>query len=731
MGSSISRRSTTTRNLHRGFAGLVLTAALASIAAPAFADDPVDLDGAYVYDSVDALGGSTDDVDAAIESLYDDTQLQLYVTYVDSFDGADDRKDWVEQTAALNNLGDNNILVAIAVDDRVYQLWQADNLDLSDDELSDIATDYLVPGLRDEDWSTAVVDFAGGISDAELGGGGDDGGTVVPPGDDEYLPGTDPFGDPFGNPVEEQASSLRSIFPALFGLVAVGIIIAIIVRAVSRSNASTSRRSFAPAPGHSVSDDPLPTEPPVPAGPTQQELDARAGTLLVQLDDALTTSEQELGFAVAQFGEPATAPFAAALASAKATIVRAFALRQKLDDAVPDTDAERRAWTTEVIELCEAAEAELDAQSDDFDALRELENNAASVIATVDAELPALRQGHETIQSALAALETRYSPAAIAPAAGNAEQTGRLVALATTALADARASLAAGRSGEAAVAVRTAQAASGQAAQLIAAVPALENSLSTAADGLAAEIAETRQDVVEARATGSSELAPAIAATEAALEYAETSGTRDPATSLARVEKQAGLLNEALTGIRERGAQVSRARALLPGSIRSAQSQLQIGEQFLATRRGGVGTDARTRLASARQHLDAANALAPTDPVSALTEAEQAQSLASEGTRLAQEDVDRFDGGPGGGFGNGGDATGALVGGLLAGLFLGGGSNSSNNDWFGGGGGGSSFGGFGGSGFGGSGFGGGGHGGGGGSFGGGGGGGHAGGGGGF
>ena len=714
----------------RVIAALALAAAFAGIAAPsiAFADDPVDLDGEYVYDSVDALGDSRADVDAAIESLYDDTRIQLYVTYVDSFDGAADREDWVEQTAELNDLGNNNVLVAVAVDDSLYQLWQADNLDLSDDELSDVATDYLVPGLRDGDWSTAVVDFASGIAEAENGAVDD--GEVTAPDDEEVYPGVDPFGDGFddgyGDPFEQQ-NSLSSIFPVLFGLVFIGVIITIVVRASSaRSRAATA--GGATAFRTASAEPPLPTEPPVPAGPSQQELDARAGSLLVQLDDALATSEQELGFAVAQFGEAPTAPFSAALTSAKGKIASAFALRQKLDDSVPDTDEERRAWTTEVIALCEAAEAELDAQSDDFDALRELEKNAASVLASVDRDLPALRSGRSTIQATTATLERRYSPEAIAPIATNAEQAGRLIDLATTAIADARRSLASGKSGEAALAVRTAQAATGQASQLIEAVPKFESELGRAAAGLAEEVAETRQDVAEARATGAAELEPTIAATEAALAYAETSGAKDPATSLARVEKQAGALNAALGGIRERSQQVSRAQALLPRTIQSAQSQLRIGEEFLATRRGGVGTNARTRLASARRHLDAANALATTDPVAALSEAEQAQSLAEAGTQLAQDDVDRFDGGGGS---SGGDTTGALVGGILAGLLLGGGSNRSDNDWFGGGG--SSFGGFGGGSSFGSGFGGGGSGGGGsfGGGGGGGGGGHAGGGGGF
>src|SRR5690606_4670073 len=70
---------------------------------------------------------------------------------------------------------------------------------------------------------------------------------------------------------------------------------------------------------------------------TQKELDQRAGSLLVQLDDSLKTSEQELGFAIAQFGEAATADFSATLKSAKEKVAQAFTLKQQLDDAHPET----------------------------------------------------------------------------------------------------------------------------------------------------------------------------------------------------------------------------------------------------------------------------------------------------------------------------------------------------------------------------------------------------------
>ena len=55
-------------------------------------------------------------------------------------------------------------------------------------------------------------------------------------------------------------------------------------------------------------------EPPLPL----DELSRRAGAALVATDDAVDTSAQELGFATAEFGDEATAPFAQALERARA-----------------------------------------------------------------------------------------------------------------------------------------------------------------------------------------------------------------------------------------------------------------------------------------------------------------------------------------------------------------------------------------------------------------------------
>ena len=140
-------------------------------------------------------------------------------------------------------------------------------------------------------------------------------------------------------------------------------------------------------------------------------------------------------------------------------------------------------------------------------------------------------------------------------------------------------------------------------------------------------------------------------------------------------------------------------------------------QEYIETRRGTVGSTARTRLSQAEASLTQALNLRATDPAAALTEAGRSLDLVRQATSSAQADVeamnpsryqnDSWGGGGGsifggsgsGGSGLGGDILGGIIGGLLSGGGGGGGSSRSSS-WRSSGGGGfrsSGFGGGGGS----------------------------------
>ncbi|MCU1440020.1 MAG: hypothetical protein JWP85_1017 [Rhodoglobus sp.] len=636
---------------------VALSAGLLALGSPAaIAQDPVDLGGAYTLDTVGAISGDEQRVIDALDSLYERARIQLVVVYVDTFTNPSDPVNWADLTAERNGFGTDDVLLAVAVEDRQYALSIDPGFTLSDAQLDDVEG-TIEDALRDDRWADAAIDGARAMEAAATG--------VVGP----NVP--DSTQDP-ATPATPDSSGGVPILPIVGGVAVVGVGIFIYSRLRRRKDESVAA---------------------APEQMTQKQLDQRAGSLLVQLDDSLKTSEQELGFAVAQFGDAATADFTATLASAKAKVAEAFTLKQKLDDAQADSDADKRAWTSEIIRLTEAADAELDAQADAFDELRQLEKNAPQALTEVRAAASAAGELAASAAASLAALTGRYSAAALKPVAENVDQAAKLLSFAAAAADKAKAAIDAGNASEAAIAVRTAQASVGQAAQLFDAIETLSTNLGEASEKLDAAVEDTKQDIAAARAlpqdAASASLAPAIAAAQQALE--DSSATKgDPLASLALLEKANAALDDLFSDARDTQEKIARARAQLDPTMSAARAQITSAMEYITTRRGGIGSTARTRVSEADRHLAQATALAASDPVAALAQAQQAASLAAGALDYARQDVASFDAREG--FSqqersqyNGVD--GADLGGILGDWLFGGGgsSSSSSGGWFSGG----------------------------------------------
>ena len=88
------------------------------------------------------------------------------MVYVDEFTGTSSDQDWANETAIMSGLGDRDILLAIATEERIYSVSVADAFPLTDDQLDDVAGSSLIPALRDDDWEGGAVAYAGGLSGA-------------------------------------------------------------------------------------------------------------------------------------------------------------------------------------------------------------------------------------------------------------------------------------------------------------------------------------------------------------------------------------------------------------------------------------------------------------------------------------------------------------------------------------------------------------------------------------
>lgn len=637
---------------------------LALPAAPALAEDPVALDPVTkVVDSAGVLGDRRGEVEQAIKELGADHAMTYHVVYVDRFENPTDRYEWAKEVADTASLGANAMLLTVATDTRQYLLSKPSNSKITDAQRDTIVTSAVDPNLRNGDYAQAAIDSAAAIGDAAGGGKG-----TVP----------------------SEGGGAGSAVLVGVGVVAAGGAGAYLYLRNRRKKAAAGAQAGYGTQGAEL--DPL-------AGLTVEELRRKSGSLLIEADDAIKSSEQELGFAQAQYGDAAVGNFTKALQDAKGHMSESFKLQQQLDDHIPDTEEQQRTWLGEIIRRSEAALASLQEQKADFDSLRELEKNAPQALAAVSAGASEAEAKIASAERSLAELRAKYAESALVQVGDNINQAKERLAFVQNASVTAQEKLSAGEGSLAAVAVRAAEESLHQTNVLIGAITKVAGSLDEARTGLESAVVDTSQDLAQARALIQSgahpELAGPVAAVEAALAQvkAEIQGGKiDPIATLERVETAHQSLDGALSGIRDQQEQTRRAQASLQQSIMSAQAQISATSDYITARRGGVGTEARTRLAEAQRNLDYALSISRTDPVTALQYAQQAHSLAAQAAQQAQSDVDHFGGyanqgyGRGGMFGGGGGGGlgGAILGGILINSILHGGGGGGGG-WGGGG----------------------------------------------
>ena len=114
---------------------LALTLPLGAAATPR--TEPVGYLQDEVTDSAGVLGDREPEVRAALDRLADETELQLFVAFVATFDGVQ-AAEWADDTAITSDLGRDDLLLAVAVEDRSYWLSVDQDVDLTDGELDTV-----------------------------------------------------------------------------------------------------------------------------------------------------------------------------------------------------------------------------------------------------------------------------------------------------------------------------------------------------------------------------------------------------------------------------------------------------------------------------------------------------------------------------------------------------------------------------------------------------------------
>lgn len=655
---------------------LVASAISLGVATPALAESPVTIPpGDFVIDNSGVLSSDEARLEQEIKELRNDTGFSLFLVYVDEFSNPTKSDEWTQAVAEKKGLGKSDVILTVATQTRQAYFAASDKGSLKDED-SKIYQSLISPALGNSDWVGAADGAIEGIRNAESGsatGSSSGGGSFV---------------------------TILLVIAAL----AVGGYFLLSRR--SRKNTQTLPPQQNGYPGMPGS--PAPQQPLIPL----DQLRLQADQLLVAADDSIRSSQQELGFAEAQYGKESVAVFVQDLSKAKEHLTESFRLQQQLDDDIPDTEADQRSWLNEIINRCQEVNQTLQSHADEFKALRQLEQNAEARIAEIKANQEPLNQRLSARVADLEQLSNKYDPSAVSQIKDNAQQAGERLTFAASALQQASEKLATNRS-DAAVLIQNAEEAQDQADVLLEAITKADESLQQAEQDLRAAIALAERDLAQAKATFASstgsDLAGPIAGVESALgtaRQATASGKYNPLALITLLDEATTPLSQALTGLRDRAQQAQAARDQLQSLLHTAASRINGTDDYIRARRGGVRASARTRLAEAQRTLDEAHSFANSDPARAVAAAQRSIQLADQAAQMAEDDVSGFDGfgnGPGmGGYGRGRGGVfdgvgGAVLGGILINTILGGGhhggGHSGGDDGFFGGGG---FGGFGG-----------------------------------
>jgi hypothetical protein len=377
-------------------------------------------------------------------------------------------------------------------------------------------------------------------------------------------------------------------------------------------------------------------------------LDDLSRLIVVDVDNAIRTSENELVLAVEEFGAARTAPFTNAVAGAKATLARAFTVRQMLDDAAPETPLQRRDLLTQVVIAAGQANHELESQSEAFNELRNLVINAPDRLDALVQQMVALSARIEPAQQTMTALQQNFAATALASIAGNVDQARGRLTFADYNIAAGRKMVSEPAPDQTRLidAIRAAEGALQQSASLLDGVDSAASDIRRATAGLPAAIADIKDGIDTAggqlrqpNTPQADALGAAWRAAVSAVDDAKANATADPLGTFTRLTKADADLDRMLEAVAQTRKTAKQQAQLLEQALFAARSRTKAVSEFIDTRRGSIGPEARTRLAEAVLWLEAAHARRDPHPAEATANANTAAALAAQAQSIANDDV--------------------------------------------------------------------------------------------
>lgn len=631
----------------------------ATLVAPAAVAEPPFRLPDYVTDNAGALSdGQLASVQQAVDTLYRDRHVRLWVVFVDSF-APKNATTWTDGTRSLSDLGSQDAILAVATGQRSYyfQVPSAAASGATSAEVDYIRLNKVEPALHSGDWAGAAIEAANGLA---------------------------------GLSASHSSSGGFSLIPLL---IIVAIILVAIAMLLLWSRRRRHKRHEAEVAAAKRVD---PTDPNALAAVPLDALDELSRSIVVDVDNAVRTSTNELAMAAEEFGQQQADRFNRAVENAKATLQQAFNVRQQLDDAIPETPAQRRDLLTRVVVAAARANRDLDAQTEAFHELRDLVINAPDRLDILTQKLVDVSARIDPAQSTLTQLHSEFADTALASVARNVAAAKERLEFADHSISRARELVAkpvAGEQTELVDCVRAGESALQQASSMLDAVDSAASDIRRAVATLPSAIADTQQGINQAVAqltqgglSNTDELTAARDAAVNAVTAAQTDGSADPLGAFTQLTQADADLDRLLASVVEERETSERLGRSFDQALFTAQSRVRSVSDYIDTRRGSVGPEARTRLNEAVRQLEAAQAKQKTNITEAIAHANGASMLAAQAQQLANSDVQSAQrtymnhyGGVGGS-----SNMGAVIGGIILGNILSGGMRGG----FGGGGGG-------------------------------------------
>lgn len=603
--------------------------------------------------------GDLSRVESAVQQVSAEKGKSLRVVFVSSFDGVAPNT-WASQAVDAN--GPNTAVLAVSPSERAYAIEGGNQWTQREIDAMDSAA---YPRLAQEDWAGAAVDAADAVISAGSGSGSGSG-----------------SGDGGGAGAGWLAGGAGIAALAGGGLYAAS------RRNTKKTTAKQLESARALDPGDTDALGRLPTH----------TLEQVARDALVSADESITQGKEELRLATAEFGADRVRPFTSAMNTATSTLQRAFNTHQKLYDAIPETEPEKRAMLVDIVSSSGKAEQALRDKTAEFNEMRGVLMRAPEEVDKVRARTIDIRARLEPAQRTLDELRARHTEEMLQSIADNVDIARDSLTEAEKHLDEASelARQGAGRQASLIDVLSAATRAVDLSDTNLTAIEHAEENLRNAQANLPAlqrEIEDELRQIEEVKAARAQGAQIDVAALDEVAEAArrvlvdvDKRAAHDPLSLYTELSDVDARIDEQLAIAQGAAGDQHRALQLFDQQMQVATAQIQGAEDLIRSRGRIIGSHARTLLAQAKREYAQAHQLRVQDTRAAIDYARTATNTARRAAKAANDDLNRYRAAQNRRTANN-MAQAVLWGSIMSGGFGGGGGGGS----FGGGGGGGGF----------------------------------------